>query len=369
MPAPGATATAGTPAGDESPLDVGWTGPVAAAATPAAAGHDAGSAATLATQPMPTGPGCTRCGQGHIVDGYCDHCGSPPVNPRDHFAELPTTWVGAACDIGIRHATNEDAFALHAPLPWPERAVLVVCDGVSNTVQSDVGSLAASTAARDVLAAAPGAGLGTPESIAALLTRHLGLAVQAAQAAIAGTAPDEEANPPSCTFVAAVVVPTGPPPQALVVAGNLGDSRAYWLPDDPGAAARQLTQDDSWAAESMRLGMERMAAESGPNAHAIVRWLGRDAPTDRVPHVMSMSTTEPGWVLVCSDGLWNYRSEAADLAALVREHAATAPDPRALAESLVAFANTCGGQDNITVALARIGAATTPPVTERGPDA
>ena len=68
---------------------------------------------------------------------------------------------------------------------------------------------------------------------------------------------------------------------------------------------------------------------------------------------------EDGWLLVCSDGLWNYCSDAADLQRLVHETVArlgaTGHHPPALAQALTDFANESGGIDNITVALARVG--------------
>ena len=70
-----------------------------------------------------------------------------------------------------------------------------------------------------------------------------------------------------------------------------------------------------------------------------------------------MTLAEPGWLLVCSDGLWNYCSEAEDLATLVRQTGSGSPaaaEPLALAGALVSWANSQGGQDNISVALARI---------------
>ena len=76
---------------------------------------------------------------------------------------------------------------------------------------------------------------------------------------------------------------------------------------------RLLTIDDSFAAEQIADGVPRADAESGPQAHAITRWLGIDAP-DHTPRTVSLDLDGPGWVLVCSDGLWNYCSEAQDLA-------------------------------------------------------
>jgi serine/threonine protein phosphatase PrpC len=130
---------------------------------------------------------------------------------------------------------------------------------------------------------------------------------------------------------------------------NLGDSRSYWLPD--GQPGVQLSVDDSIAQAQMAAGMSRKEAETGPQAHAITKWLGRDAE-DVVPMVGAIDLTGPGWVLVCSDGLWNYASEPAALQEQIVAAGTTVPADLAL--KLVDFANGCGGVDNITAALARV---------------
>lgn len=54
--------------------------------------------------------------------------------------------------------------------------------------------------------------------------------------------------------------------------------------------------------------------------------------------------------------MWNYASDPVRLVELIREaEAAGAVDATAIAESLAAYANACGGHDNVTVALARCG--------------
>lgn len=341
--------------GDESPLDVGWTGAIPGAkVTEPAPAAASGSVGPLAVGPAASwasvGPECQACHQGHLVDGYCDVCGAPPRDPRDHFTESPAPWVAGACDIGKRHTRNEDGMALLADPTPGTRAVLVVCDGVSNTTDSHIASLAAARAAREVLAAPMPQGMGTRESRVAALSSALGEAVKAADAAVEAAVPAGTENPPSSTIVA-VVIDAG-----LAVVGNVGDSRAYWLPDS--GEPRQLSTDDSWAAEMIRGGASRADAESGPRAHAITRWLGVDAPDDLTPHCADLDLDAPGWLLVCSDGLWNYRSEAVALRDLLASTlAGLAPDPVdlvAAAEALVTFANAQGGADNITVALARI---------------
>jgi serine/threonine protein phosphatase PrpC len=138
---------------------------------------------------------------------------------------------------------------------------------------------------------------------------------------------------------------------ALIVVGSVGDSRAYWLGDTGAAVA--LTRDDSWAAEQIARGVPRSVAEQDKQAHSITKWLGVDAP-DVTPTIVSWQPDGPGWLLVCSDGLWNYCSEAADLATLVHSFAPPGADPVEVASALVSWANEQGGQDNITAALARL---------------
>ena len=73
-----------------------------------------------------------------------------------------------------------------------------------------------------------------------------------------------------------------------------------------------------------------------------------------MPRTGSTVVNSPGWVLVCSDGLWNYASEAAALQSLVAEISTPESDPLPLAVALVEWANSQGGKDNISVALARL---------------
>jgi serine/threonine protein phosphatase PrpC len=279
-------------------------------------------------------------------DGYCTQCGARLATERDHFVEQPSSWVAGVCDRGIRHPRNEDALALHALAEPGSHAVLVVCDGVSSSTDSDVAALAAARAARDVLAVSDPQALGTPDSRTAATVRALERAADAADDAVVANTTATTGNPASCTFVAAVV--EGP----LLVVGWVGDSRAYWLPDS--GEPQLLSVDDSFAAEQIADGVPRADAENGPQAHAITRWLGVDAP-DHTPRTTAAQLTGPGWVLLCSDGLWNYCSAPGDVAELTRTTAQSAgAEPLGLASALVDWAKAQGGRDNITVALARV---------------
>ncbi len=332
--------------GETSPFDDLGSGPISAPTritppTPAP-GQLPGSGSG-----MPSDRPCLACGAEVDSDGYCVACGTKQASERDHFRETPASWVAGVCDRGIVHTRNEDAMALLADDPSGSRAVLVVLDGVSSSTDSDVASLAGARAARETLRTPLPQGMGTAQGRAAAVRAAFAHTVEATNAAIVATTDPASANPASATFSVAVVE------GGRLSVANIGDSRVYWVPD--AGEALQVTVDDSAAEHLIAAGMDREAAENGPQGHAITRWLGRDAP-DLAPRVAELDLTGPGWVLNCSDGLWNYVSEPAAIAEQL--HGAVtggAHDPLDLALALTAYATARGGRDNITVTLARVG--------------
>lgn len=275
---------------------------------------------------------CAECGGSVDADGYCQTCGAKAPSVRDHFEATPAPWVAAVCDRGIQHSRNEDAMAVWAD---GEQAVLVVCDGVSTSLDSDVASLVAAEKARDFLVSAL-----TDSQPVQDLPQALVQATAAANAAVVESTSADSTNAASATFAAAVVNGN------RVHYANLGDSRVYFLGQ---TQQLLLSLDDSMAQAFIEQGMTRQEAEALPRAHAITKWLGRDAP-DVVPRTGLYEAVEDGWLIVCSDGLWNYASAPTDLLAQVP----AGEDPLPLAKALLAWANEQGGRDNITIALARV---------------
>jgi len=285
----------------------------------------------------PASAACGSCGGPVDVDGFCAVCGVRQRGPEranpDHD-ERVLDWVAAVTDRGLHHRLNEDAMAVATV---GRTVVGVVCDGVSTTPGSGLAARAGADAAVGVLQRAVESG----EDLTAAMTGAVG----AAQAAVrAAPAPDPE-NPPACTLVAAIGGPSG------VVVGWLGDSRAYWIDARGG---QRLTNDDSWAAELVAAGLLTEGdAEADERAHRITRWLGADAPGGDA-HVVAFTAPGPGWLVLCSDGLWNYGSGPEVLA---RELAAPDGQLPALeaARRLCGFALASGGHDNVTVIVASLG--------------
>ncbi|MEV5710734.1 protein phosphatase 2C domain-containing protein [Actinoallomurus sp. NPDC052274] len=284
----------------------------------------AGDDGSPAGGPAPAGA-CAECGStAFSEDGYCERCGLLRPGDRDHV-EAEAGGAAGVTDRGLRHSRNEDAMGLAVV---GAGVAAVVCDGVSSSPLPQVASQTGADAGLAVLTERLTAGDDPEKATRAALTR----AVEAV------TALAESPNDaPACTYVSAYAGPAG------VTVGWVGDSRAYWL---GGEASRQLTADDSWAAEMVAHGaLTEAEAQAHPNAHAIVAWLGADAG-EVEQHVTSFVPEGPGTLLLCSDGLWNYYPEAAGLAAVLPD-----ADPLTAARHLVRLALDAGGRDNITVVV------------------
>ncbi|MGW2206244.1 PP2C family serine/threonine-protein phosphatase [Streptomyces sp. NPDC001774] len=331
--------------------------PLAAAPEPAVSAGPQGDftlaapdprAAAQLTTPAAGTKLCVACRAGAVdPDGYCENCGHAQPRERDHMEQELST-VAAVSDRGLRHHRNEDAFAVSATaLPDGSPASLaIVCDGVSSATRPDEASAAAARAAGQSLLSALPRGThpqqAMHEAIVAASEAVNSLAEEPGQG---GMEHDQHRhqNAPACTIVGAVVA------DGLLIVGWVGDSRAYWVPDDRTSPPARLTQDDSWAAQMVATGlMNEAEAYADARAHAITGWLGADA-YELEPHTAAFKPDRPGVVVVCTDGLWNYAEAADEMARVVPADAAGRPLHGA--QVLVGHALDGGGHDNVTVAL------------------
>ncbi|MEW2403175.1 protein phosphatase 2C domain-containing protein [Streptomyces sp. NPDC046862] len=289
---------------------------------------------------------CVECGGTVAPDGHCWDCGAAQPGFRAHVEITAEGGAAGVSDRGRRRGVNADAMALATTGPW---TVGVVCDGVSMSPRAERAARVAADVGLDCLArqlssgaipevALVGAAVRAHRAVAALAKSAATTAQSAGAAAKSAGATAERpdvtaAVAPACTYVAGVAGPDG------IWSASVGDSRAYWLPDEgPGAA---LTEDDTG------------------DLDALTAWLGADAD-EPVPQVRSYLPPCSGRLLLCTDGLWRYLPDAEGLRAVVRRARAGGGGPTAEARALVGYALEAGGQDNVTALLLPV-ASSVPP--------
>lgn len=299
---------------------------------------------------------CTQCG--HALFQVDEPKTDGPTSIR-HNEKTDSTYgyqhlirspqLGGRSDRGLWHFQNEDAIAvdylggdLHSERFYP-RSVLIVCDGVSSSTHPETASATATTAVLTALAARP------PK---ACPRDALTSAIHQAQHAVARLAesyPGNQClrNPPATTIVAAVVQ-SNSEAQTIATIGWLGDSRAYWIAKGD---AQLLTRDDSWLNAICFSGkLSEAEALRSPYAHAITRWLGANA--DPTASILEFPLSQAGYLILCSDGFWNYAAEPDRIAELCQMRSgAEILDASTIAQILVQYALSCGGHDNISVAV------------------
>src|SRR5262245_19333409 len=130
----------------------------------------------------------------------------------------------------------------------------------------------------------------------------------------------------------------------LAFVANVGDSRAYRLRD---GALQQITLDHSLVAELARRGIiTEEEALVHPRRNEVLRSLGVEPEVVVDVHRVEL---QPGdQILLCSDGLSGVVRDPEIADVMHRE-----PPARAV-RTLVDFANSRGGPDNVTVQIARI---------------
>ncbi|MGZ9223074.1 MAG: PP2C family protein-serine/threonine phosphatase [Anaerolineales bacterium] len=160
-------------------------------------------------------------------------------------------------------------------------------------------------------------------------------AVGEAQRAIQKEAPGS-----GTTLTAALVVG-----QQVTVA-HVGDSRGYFV--YPDGRIEPITRDHSLVKRLEELGhITSEEAANYPHRNVLYRALGQGEILD--PDIFTLGFPQPGYLMLCSDGLWGVVTEQ-DLVRAINE----APNLQRACQNLVNAANTAGGPDNISVVLVQL---------------
>lgn len=315
---------------------------------------------------------CQNCGRSISLDRAVDRAADRALR-SDQAECVRSPQLAGITNRGLWHPKNEDAIAIECL--GNGRQLMVVCDGVSSSVNPETASQVAAQTTAQALQQTPHQ-QNPYEAIES--------AIHQAQVAVSSLAPVAPDNPPSTTIVAALVEPNQPQPTATI--GWIGDSRAYWVSP---TETKLLTEDDSWLnwirnhgqppnqsifdhpgdhkastshdhshdhshSHSRDQNLEDFA--KSPYANAITRWLGaqksQDDPTkatNPTPSIVQVPLDQEGFLILCSDGLWNYASQPDRLFNVFSGH--TEEDALTIAQDLVNHALRCGGRDNVSVAV------------------
>lgn len=131
-----------------------------------------------------------------------------------------------------------------------------------------------------------------------------------------------------------------------VTVAHVGDSRAYFV--FPDGRIDPITRDHSLVKRLEELGhITPEEAVNYPHRNVLYRALGQGEVLD--PDIFTVTFPQPGYLMICSDGLWGVVAEQDIVRSIVE-----APNLQRACQNLVAAANAAGGPDNISVILAQL---------------
>ncbi len=205
---------------------------------------------------------CADCGNETYVDDYCAACGNRRAEPSRDQVDLDG--IVLITDRGLEHPRNEDAAAAgivagEAGEP-PHAMAVAVCDGVSTSADAQAAAVSASMAGVDAMLRALAASRDARSAVLA------GLTDAAIAAASAGLGSLDPTMAPSCTYAAAVIVPSSGGTAEITV-GNVGDSRVYWLPGPACSGAMPDSRRFPCAGTDHRRRPRRFRSRAGRRAH------------------------------------------------------------------------------------------------------
>ncbi len=259
----------------------------------------------------------------------------PHAAPRP--VDLPTAGelvsfdAGGATDRGRVRAKNEDAFAIEQ-LAGRDGILLAVADGLGGAHGGEVASRIAIDVVVDELARRP---LPADRTLRLALRR----AVERAGQALDETA---RARPELATFGTTLTVALVSWPEAWIA--HVGDSRAYlWR----SGRLERLTRDHTMAERLREEGIVGRR-QKVPNWESVL-WNALGPSGEEAQVEERHERLEPGdRLLLCSDGLTRHLRDGE-----LEKRLAQRMPSRELCDELVAATNDAGGEDNVTVVVAR----------------
>ena len=241
-------------------------------------------------------------------------------------------------DIGKRRETNQDCFAATSYEDGALSYVLTVCDGMGGANGGEIASQKALevylSSLQSELKDCDGDG-----AVKSALFQSVNLANRAVYEAADA---DPSLSGMGTTLVSAVYVRE----RGLYLI-NVGDSRAYLINSKE---IKQISHDHSYVQHLVDIGeLSPSKAANHPQRNIIMRAVGI---SDEIkPDIDKINTDDFTYLLLCSDGLHGMMKDS-DIKKLVTAKAQESVEEKV--QALVALANKKGGNDNITVVLAKL---------------
>jgi serine/threonine protein phosphatase PrpC len=261
---------------------------------------------------------------------------------KPHAQEILVS-VFASTDNGMKRPANEDAFivadltsgncglepAVSTHWVGERGSLMVVSDGMGGAAGGEIASAMAVNTVRDELRNA-----GPASDVSDLLSR----AVKSANKRIWTNAGQNPGLSGMGATLTAVFIQS-----ASAYIAQVGDSRAYLI---RGEQIKQLTKDQSLAQYLLEAGAIEPEQASSMPQNVILQALGT-GPSVEVA-ITGVELCKNDYIVVCSDGLSNKVRPSE-----MREIAIGDGDLTTKCRRLIELANERGGEDNITVIVAR----------------
>jgi serine/threonine protein phosphatase PrpC len=249
----------------------------------------------------------------------------------------PQILAGCAQSVGLQRDHNEDSIYSLSSIISDESMQLpfglfILADGMGGHLHGEVASGAAVRALADYIARRLLPSVIGLDSEAQNESLHeiMENGVREAQQAVLRRAPGG-----GTTLTSALVV------GEQVTFAHVGDSRAYFL--YPDGRIQVMTQDHSLVKRLIDLGqLTEEQARVYPQKNVLYRALGQLEPFK--PDIVTHMIPHPGFLLICSDGLWGVVSDVE-----IFNIVTSAASPWDACRTLIEAANNAGGPDNISV--------------------
>lgn len=250
--------------------------------------------------------------------------------------------IGQGTDIGKIRGANEDAFltlkSLIGTQPEPVPVgLLIIADGMGGHAGGKEASSMAIRVASGILA------------------REILLPLLESQATAVASRPIQEVLSEATVSANEAVSQTegdaGTTLTSVIVMGHsayiahVGDTRVYYLNS---GELRQITQDHSLVKRLVELGQISVEeAQHHPQRNFLYRAVGQGPELTVDTYFQRLA--ESSYLLLCSDGLWNQVSDE-EMVEVIENTSSL----QQACNLLIDRANTRGGEDNITVVLAKV---------------